>query len=372
MRRLLAVSFFFGLFLSSDGAEEDVLAYHLEFPQAHYEILLGREFQVPVQMRPLPTAGLFSYGVVTTVKGSNGLVGVVTMNPMPPLSFDGILGPGTRGVIAVAGSFSGKGSVDIFLPEKPNHTDPTIGTVSVAGLPEGTYTLALAPYNTLGITESIFVDGLCRSLDPDLDFGTATLTIVSRPEGVLAALGPMRPDRQTGLLLQEYELKNTGSVAAIFRILIRNLPVGTQVWNAHGSADGVSYVDLPQSLAPGGTTRLTIEYRSQDRTTVPRPEFEMTMANPPVLDPIGLTFNLQPRLRLAGGDVLLEFNSETDKNYYIQYSSESQVWRTALPKVVGTGNRIQWIDNGSPKTENHPSTVTSRLYRILETEPSLK
>jgi hypothetical protein len=182
----------------------------------------------------------------------------------------------------------------------------------------------------------------------------------------------MRPDRQTGLLLQEYELRNTGSVAAIFRILIRSLPMGTQAWNAHGSADGVPYIDLPQSLAPGAATRLTIEYRSQDRTTIPHPEFEITMANPPVIDPIGVTFNLQPRVRLAGGDVLLEFNSEADQNYYIQYSSEPQVWRTALPKVVGTGNRIQWIDNGSPKTENHPSTVTSRLYRILVAEPSSK
>ena len=332
----------------------------VEFPLPAYEILLGQEFQAPVRMNPLPASGLFSYGLIVTVEGNNGLIGITTMTPRPPLAFDGIMGSGTRGVTAEPGKFSAKGTANIFPPEKPNHMEPELGTLAVAALPEGTYTLRLATYNTLGPTETVFVDGQCRPLDEQLAFGTATLTVIARPEGTITALGPMTPDRQTGLLVQEYDVKNTGRIAAVFRILIRNMPAGSEVWNAHGTINGIPYVDLPVSLAPGATQKITLEYRAQDRTTIPQPEFELISATAATLTPDGLATALQPRASLTNGNVLLEFNSTAGQSYYIQYSSDlATAWSTALPKIAGTGNRIQWLDNGPPKTEAHPSTIAT-------------
>ena len=341
------------------------------FPRTSYEILAGKEFLAPVQLNPMPEAGLFSYGLVVTVEGSGGLTGITVLAPQPTLAFDGVTGPGTRGVTATAGRYTGKGTVDMFLAAKPNHMEATLGNVSIAGLPEGTYTLRLAPYNTLGPTESVFVDGQCRAIDGTLAYGSATLTVVARPEGTVTPFGSVKLDRQTGLLIQEYDVLNTGGVAAVFRVLIRNMPAGSQVWNAHGTVDGIPYVDLPSSLAVGATQRISIEYRSQDRTTMPTPEFEVTSATPINITPEGLASALQPRATLAGGNILLEFNSTAGTSYYIQYTSDlTAPWQTALPKVDGTGNRIQWIDNGPPKTATHPSANPTRFYRIVVAEPA--
>jgi hypothetical protein len=365
-----STSFLLPLLLSSASAPGGELATRIEFPKTAYTILTGQEFQTTVGINPLPASGLFSYGLIITVEGNNGLIGITTMTPQPALTFDGVMGPGSRGVAAEAGRFSAKGSVNIFLPEKANHLESSLGTLTVAGLPEGTYTLRLATYNTLGPTESIFVDGQCRSLDPGLQFGTAALTVSGRPQGTITPFGAMTADRQTGLLTQQYDVKNTSSTAAAFRILIRNMPAGSQVWNAQGTVDGIPYIDLPQALAAGGTQRITIEYRSADRTTIPNPGFEIVSAGAPPATPAGLTLNLQPRATLSGGNVLLEFNSEAGKSYYIQYGTDPASWKTALPKVEGTGNRVQWIDNGPPKTDSLPSTSPTRFYRIVVSEPA--
>lgn len=349
-------------------AAAESLTHRVEFPKPHYDVPGLQEFQIPIRINPLPASGLFSYGLICTVEGNNGLTGIVTMAPLPDLVFDGIHGAGSRGVVAETGRFSGKGSVNMFRADKGNHLDTNIGELTVAGLPDGDYTLRLAPYNTLGPTESIFVDGQSRSLDPVLAFGSATVSVISVPTGTITAVGAMKVDRQTGLLIQQYDVKNTGRISAVFRILIKNMPSGSTVWNAHGKVNGVPYIDLPSVLAPGATTRITLEYRSADRTTIPKPTFELVGIAGTPINPEGATATLKPRATVSGGNVLLEFSSETGKSYYIQYSSDLASWKTALPKIEGTGNRVQWIDNGSPKTESHPSAVASRFYRILTTK----
>jgi hypothetical protein len=350
-------------------ASAQSLTYRVEFPQTHYDVPGQQEFLAPVQINPLPAAGLFSYGLICTVAGDSGLVGVVTLSPRPTLAFDGIMGPGSRGLAAATGRVAAKGTADMFPAAKPNHGEATLGTVAIAGLPDGNYTLRLATYNTLGPTESVYVDGECRALDDQLEFASATLTVSSTPEGTITAAGPLVADRQTGLLIQEYEIKNTGRIGAVFRILVKKMPAGSEVWNAHGTIGGTPYLDLAQPLAPGATQRLVIEYRSPDRATIPQPEFELVAALPAPPAPSGLTATLQPRATLANGNVLLEFDSAAGQSYYIQYTSDlAGAWSTALPKIAGTGNRIQWIDNGPPKTASQPSSTAARFYRILTTD----
>jgi hypothetical protein len=57
--------------------------------------------------------------------------------------------------------------------------------------------------------------------------------------------------------------------------------------------------------------------------------------------------------------------------YYVQYSSNVNALATnpltALPAVRGTGSRVQWIDNGPPKTVSPPASGT-RFYRVLESQ----
>jgi hypothetical protein len=60
----------------------------------------------------------------------------------------------------------------------------------------------------------------------------------------------------------------------------------------------------------------------------------------------------------------------TNRHYFIQYADtpadlmDSATVQTAFPSVTGTGSRVQWIDNGPPKTAS-PPTNGSRFYRVL-------
>ena len=40
-------------------------------------------------------------------------------------------------------------------------------------------------------------------------------------------------------------------------------------------------------------------------------------------------------------------------------------WKTVTPSGTSDANRIQWIDNGPPKTQSFPSNRSSRYYRVI-------
>lgn len=71
--------------------------------------------------------------------------------------------------------------------------------------------------------------------------------------------------------------------------------------------------------------------------------------------------------RLPDGRFRLQFRSDRNRSYLIQYSDDLQggVWQTALPPVLGTGGLLEWIDDGPPMTEPHPAEVPSRFYRVV-------
>lgn len=71
--------------------------------------------------------------------------------------------------------------------------------------------------------------------------------------------------------------------------------------------------------------------------------------------------------RLPDGRFRLRFRSDRNRSYLIQYSDDlhGEVWRTAVPAVLGTGGVMEWIDDGPPVTETHPSTVAARFYRVV-------
>jgi hypothetical protein len=62
---------------------------------------------------------------------------------------------------------------------------------------------------------------------------------------------------------------------------------------------------------------------------------------------------------------LVEFLTISNRLYSVQYSSNLTTWKDAQPAITGNGTRIQWIDNGQPKTETPPSTTSARFYRVI-------
>jgi hypothetical protein len=71
--------------------------------------------------------------------------------------------------------------------------------------------------------------------------------------------------------------------------------------------------------------------------------------------------------RLPDGSFKLQFNSDLNRSYQIQYSDGMSGWKTANSVIIGTGQLVQWIDDGPPKTDSHPSTQAFRSYRIIYT-----
>jgi hypothetical protein len=68
---------------------------------------------------------------------------------------------------------------------------------------------------------------------------------------------------------------------------------------------------------------------------------------------------------LSDKTFLVEFDSVAGKIYYIQYSCDLKTWKYAQPAITGNGTRIQWIDNGLPKTDSAPSETQMRFYRLV-------
>jgi hypothetical protein len=69
--------------------------------------------------------------------------------------------------------------------------------------------------------------------------------------------------------------------------------------------------------------------------------------------------------RLPDGAFRLRFNTDLNRAYVIQYADDTKAWKNANGSVVGTGAVMEWIDDGPPKTDNHPSAVSSRMYRVI-------
>jgi len=69
--------------------------------------------------------------------------------------------------------------------------------------------------------------------------------------------------------------------------------------------------------------------------------------------------------RLPDGTFRLQFSSDLNRNYLIQYSDDLDYWKTADTLLLGTGQLVEWIDRGPPDTDLHPAVVGSRSYRVI-------
>ncbi len=340
----------------------------IRFDQSAYSIELGQTAAGSLIIDPLPEGGLYSQGMAVTVRSRDGtLAGVITPTAANRLNNDGPL-LSTPGVNSAATGTAGiKGSA-FFSTERPALTSPTLASFSAADLPPGTYDLAIEPWNELGPTEDIFVTGLCLTLDPFITFGTATLEVMGSLLPEIAVTGPISLQKQTGLLEQRLTLvNNSGRVLNGFRLFVNDLPEGVVLWNAHGTIDGVPYIDYFGEIAVGASFEMILEFYRPSRDTGFSPSF--LLAAPGAVPPAGngTVLNVDLRVvRKSPTGLLIEFLTEKDKSYTIEYSKDMGVWTPSLPPVIGTGQRIQWLDQGPPKTATFPGG--SRFYRITTAE----
>lgn len=167
-------------------------SYSVRFDQPVYFVQPGQSFiPVGIVIDPAPVSGLFSYGV--TLKFDPTLASISdssAVKVVPALSFDGVRGPGANIQLA-PGSASVKGSIDTSLPAGTSYSGSLIGVFEIKNqAPSGTaYSLELSLNRTLGLSESVFVDGKGRVLDSAITFGTAQVVFQVPEPGVLGLMG---------------------------------------------------------------------------------------------------------------------------------------------------------------------------------------
>ena len=73
--------------------------------------------------------------------------------------------------------------------------------------------------------------------------------------------------------------------------------------------------------------------------------------------------------RAADGSMTIGFQTESGKNYRIQYSEDCYRWNDCPEIIPGNGAKVDWIDRGPPSTETPPASATRRFYRVLRLNP---
>jgi hypothetical protein len=175
-------------------------------------------------------------------------------------------------------------------------------------------------------------------------------------------------DQATSLYMHRVRVTNpTYSLFKAIRIYISGLAGNVTVYNASGHTNGVPYVQMNQALPPGSYADFTIEYYTTGGA-IPNPKLRVEMMPPDsvslgALSGFGQFINRS--LALPNQSFLLQFATELNRLYCVQYSSDLVHWKNAEPAVPGTGSWYEWLDSGLPKTESAPAVTPKRFYRVV-------
>jgi len=192
-------------------------------------------------------------------------------------------------------------------------------------------------------------------------------TDVVSPFSMGLTSGDIVLDFQTGLFKQTIAITNDNPRALpSFRVLVNGLPEGVSVHNAQGAIEGTSFLTHKQTLGSGESIDLIVEYYQADASGGFEPSFEIELLDLEAEPGAGEGILVDRCEVLPNRDVLIEFDSQIGQVFTIQYSDDGLNWTNVVPEVVAGGTRLQWIDNGPPKTSSHPGEEKLRLYRVIQ------
>jgi hypothetical protein len=164
--------------------------FRVGFEQSSYSVPAGGTVTVNVLIDPVPASGLFSFGVQLNSDGSQARVESAAGITVPaPLDFNGAFGPALKSV--TPGMAGVKGTVDFSATPPKYYSGGLLATFTVRDLTAAartSYLLSLGIYRTLGPAESVFVNGAGETLDGEISFGSATVTVIPEPTGALLLL----------------------------------------------------------------------------------------------------------------------------------------------------------------------------------------
>ena len=181
---------------------------------------------------------------------------------------------------------------------------------------------------------------------------------------------------QTGLMTQRIRLSNTGASAIpAARVMVAGLTnrgtsgIADRLMNAAGTNLGRPFILYSSSLNAGSSVDLTLEFFFPSRT--PYTNLVLSAAAVPATTNtiVSTLQTINLRISNAVNQVWIEFQAVAGQRYTILYGDTPTTtnWNVVAPTIVAPGNRVQWLDDGPPKTPTVPlSGGTNRFYRVIE------
>jgi uncharacterized repeat protein (TIGR01451 family) len=279
--------------------------------------------------------------------------------------------PASVGFIRIvpADSFTGTSSNMVF----------NLGTLASGGSTNFVVTVQPTNSGTQTISVSVGAPGLVDSNTTN-NFASTNITVLDFAPAQLVAtnLTTMAFNPQNSRMTNTVRVWNFGSGAvASARLIITgatNGTFGTSNWlaNAVGTNNGNPFVIYGNTLNPGSSVDLLLEYFIRNRTPIGITDSNyvavaINAADFSASNGTNGTFAITNIVILPDQSVLIEFESLTNKSYTVIYSdSLGSTQYEAQPDIISPGNRVQWIDSGPPKTISPPSAAPSRMYRVRQ------
>lgn len=226
------------------------------------------------------------------------------------------------------------------------------------------YRLAFALKLTNEAEATIYAtDNSGVSVEP-ITWRLARISSSKRTGSPLASLG------RAGHYASTFEYRHSGGYYLEgLRLILTKLPAGCRVLNARGEIDGQPFIEHSQPIAPSERIQLTLELDGPEVMPTERPEALPEFARseaPPTLG--GTPLPLAHWQRETNGTWRLEFETEPQRSYQVQYSDDLLNWAPAWLPVQGDGERLVWWDYGSPHTPTPPAQAARRFYRVIRAE----
>ena len=297
-----------------------------------------------------------TYGVTVTNAGPDTVPNVFLTNTIPA---------GTR-LISVSQTNNPRGLTNgVLVLNLGTLTNSTAAVVQMTVQPTNAGSLTFAA--------SIGATGLGDPRPANNRFST-NITVGPLITGQIIATNasPTTFDPQTGLLNQEVRLVNvsTSAVPSV-RLIVSGLT--NWLYNAVGTNDGGPFVVYANALNVNQSVDLVLEYFVPSRTPISVDNSNYTAVAVPDINPAAPggtngAFSVSRTIMLSSGSVLIEFPSVPGASYTILYSTNADFANTlvAQPSIIAPADRVQWIDDGPPKTISPPASAASRFYRILK------
>jgi len=202
------------------------------------------------------------------------------------------------------------------------------------------------------------------------DSGSISTSINSAQLTPLELNETMAANFSNSLIEQTLTVSNNNDVQVDgFKVVITGLPSHVSVYNSTGATDdGDPYLIVDGPLPANEDIEFLVQYFSATGKIdfLPNYKIEILTSSKGTGEltsqlAVGCTVSQQ-----TDGSIVLEWNSIPGHTYYIRYSHDLTDYTVVLPGVVAEADRCQWVDQGPPDTESHPTTAGARFYQVYE------